>query len=146
MKVIAKQIGEYPQGTWRQPGEKFEFNREKKASWMLTEAEATKSKAQDRTDAEDAAEINRAVSEAMAKAKAKIKARKEAESKGKPGITKEEAAALAKEKANAEKEFYAVHKGFGKYDVLGLDERVVENGGGLKKADAAALVELLLAE
>jgi len=140
MKVIAKQIGEYPQGTWRQPGEKFEFRGEKKALWMITEAEAVRNKAKNRSEAEDAAEINRAVSEARAKAKARIKAGKEAsdESEDDPDAKKEE--------GDNFKKFYAVHRGFGKWDVFGQDKKVVENGGDLNKADAAALVELLLAE
>lgn len=52
MKVIAKQLGEYPQGTWRQPGETFEFDGEKPALWMLTdETKAEKPK----TPVDDAA-------------------------------------------------------------------------------------------
>jgi len=134
MKVIAKQIGEYPQGTWRQPGEKFEFRGEKKALWMITEAEAVRNKAKNRSEAEDAAEINKAVFEATAEVKAKIKARKAAEDAG-------------KEKADDKpKEFRAIHRGAGKWDVWGLDGKVVKNGGDLNKADAAALAEKPFAE
>jgi|GEM_PF-2909420 len=162
MKVIAKQVGEHPQGTWRQPGEKFEFYGKKMASWMMTEAEAVKTKAENRSDAEDAAEINRAVFEATAKVKAKIKARKEAKNLGAKigeALAKEKAKSPEElpekekhedtpkqEKAEEPDEFYAVHRGAGKWDVFGQNKKIVENGGDLNKADASALVELLLAE
>ena len=134
MLVIAKQLGEYPQGVWRQPGNKFEFNGKKPAMWMMTEEDAGESKAKATADAEDAAEINKAVFEATAEVKAKIKARKAAEDAG-------------KEKADDKpKEFRAIHRGAGKWDVWGLDGKVVKNGGDLNKADAAALAEKPFAE
>ncbi|MBL4763481.1 MAG: hypothetical protein JKY93_12395 [Gammaproteobacteria bacterium] len=34
MLVIAKVIGEYPQGKWRNPGDKFEFAGTKPGLWM----------------------------------------------------------------------------------------------------------------
>ena len=133
MLVVAKVRGEYPQGTWRNPGEKFEFDGEKPALWMMTAEEAGKSKAEDNAKAEEYAEIAKAQSDAGEKAKADIAARKEGD--------KPPAKAVAED---TPKEFYSKHRGAGKYDVFGSDGNVVEGGNDLNKANAGALVELLL--
>ena len=145
MLVIAKTRGEYPIGTWRDPGEKFEFSGEKSAMWMMTAEQAEEAKAKDRAEAEEASEIIKARSEAESKIKAEIKARKGTVlvPSDAPVITEEEAIALAKKtSAQLAKGIHALHKGFGRWDVLGVDGEVVESG--LDKAGASALVEKLL--
>ncbi len=133
MLVIAKQLGEHPQGRWRHPGEKFEFDGKKPAMWMMTADEAGKAQAEAKAKAEEDAEIIKAQQEAKAKIQAKGKAKTKAPAKD-------------KDKTD-EKGIHAFHKGFGKYEVLGADGKVVEGGVDLNKADAGALVdELLLAD
>ncbi len=140
MLVIAKQIGEHPQGRWRNPGEKFEYDvrddegkQLKPAAWMMTADEAGKAKAEDRAKADEYAEIAKAQLEAGDKARADIAARKDGGDKDNNSPDKPE-------------EFYSKHRGAGKHDVFGSDGEVVKDGSGLNKADAGALVELLLAD
>tara|TARA_R110000851_G_scaffold283911_1_gene437475 strand:- start:568 stop:870 length:303 start_codon:yes stop_codon:yes gene_type:complete len=49
MLVIAKKLGEHPQGIWHNPGETFEFNGKKPALWM---------EAKDKTEAVDAEAVD----------------------------------------------------------------------------------------
>jgi len=123
MLVIAKTRGEHPQGTWRNPGERFEYDGEKPALWMMTAEECDKAKAEAQAQADEANEIIKAQSEAKSKVLAKRNGDKGEDVKG----------------------IHAVHRGFGKWDVIGLDGEVINKDGDLNKADASALVETLLA-
>ena len=113
MLVIAKMRGEYPLGIWRNPGEKFEFAGDKPALWMMTAEDVGKAKAEAKAKADEAAEILAAKAEAEEKVKAKAKNKKE--------DNKDDGAEDKDDKSDeAPKEIHAVHKGFGKWDVIGL--------------------------
>ncbi|MBL4860749.1 MAG: hypothetical protein JKX96_07815 [Acinetobacter sp.] len=150
MLVIAKQLGEYPQGRWRQPGEKFNYDvkdvdgkQKRPALWMMTVKEADEAQAKDKVKVEEDNEII----QAQAEARDKILAKRRAASDNTPEDD-DEALALAK-KVSEElkaKGIHAFHKGFGKWDVFGLDGTVAPDGVDLNKADAEALVKTLLAD
>lgn len=137
MKVIAKNLGEYPQGIWRQPGEAFEFNGKEPAKWMgyadKMEQESNAEKLKRAKSAYDNAKFTFESAEATYNALKKKFGDELKENNGKSDDDKP-------------KEFYAIHRGAGKWYVFGADKNVVENGGDLNKADAAALVKQLLAD
>lgn len=139
MLVIAKQVGEHPQGVWRNPGDEFNFEGKKIGLWM--EKAKGKSKKDDSSAEEKAAEAAKAIEEANAK---------KAEDKAAEDLAKETAAKLAAEAGkkddDADPAFKAIHRGAGKWDVFDSELKVVEGGDNLDKAGAAALVEKLLAE
>lgn len=153
MLVKAKSLGEHPQGTWRQPGETFEFDGKKPALWMekTTKKKPDADKAQADADAaQKAIDDAKAAKDAEDKAEADKKAKEEADA---DALAKETADKLAAEggegEANGDGEepkFKAIHRGAGKYDVFDQDLEVVEGGDNLDEADANALVEKLIAE
>lgn len=144
MLVIAKTRGEFPQGRWRNPGEKFEFDakdkegkQQKPALWMATAKDVDEARAKDKAKADEALEIIQAKADVEAKIKAKHKAKTDGAKAEEP--TKEN-------EADKPKEFRSEHKGGGKHNVLDADGKIVDGGEKLNKADAAALVKQLLAK
>ena len=149
MKVVAKKLGEHPQGIWRQPGDKFEYDGKEPALWMVTAEEAEKAEAEAKEEAETKSEIVKAQAEAAAKVKANAKAKKAGAKKAETPPAPEPVAPPAPEPvaplaADAEPKFKAIHRGAGKWDVFDQNLEVVEGGDNLDKAGAAALVEQLI--
>ena len=117
MEVIATARGYYG-GKIREPGAKFTLSSGKAFSehWMKTEG-----------------------GEKPPKVESKPAPAPKVESKPAP------APKVGSKPDSAPKAYHTVHKGFGKWDVFGLDGEVVEGGDNLKKAEAHALVEELKA-